>query len=200
MDSDEQRAGCRPLRDEPPTTTSPRVWRTACELTALTGGLCAVAEWGWQTPVLCGLALAMLGVAFGSVAWWGTHPVDAVWPVVLRALLAGMLTVAAVGLVTVLGVLGTLAVLALVVTNPLLRTWVGRVVPYREAAMWRGDLARVSDEALWQAWRRSDTMLGVARSAAVRVGLVRQREEYLDELIRRHPHVTAGWFTPRSGG
>lgn len=199
MDRDEQRAGCRPRRDGPRATTASRAWWTALELTALTGGLCAVAEWGWQTPLLCAIAVAVLGVAFGSVAWWGTHPLDAAGPVVMRACLGGMLTVAAVGLVAVLGVFGTLAALALVVTHPLLWDWIGRVVPFREVEMWQGDLSRVSDEALWRAWRRSGTLLGTARSAPVRAGLVQQREEYLDELIRRHPQVTTSWFTPGSG-
>jgi len=123
MDRDEQRAGCRPHRDTPRATTPSRAWWTALELTALTGCLCAVAQWGWQTPLLCGLAVAVLATAFGSVAWWGTHPLDAAWPVVAHACLGGMLTVAVVGLVTVFGVFGTLVALALVVTLSLVEEW-----------------------------------------------------------------------------
>lgn len=199
MDRDEQRAGCRPRGDGSPSDTGSRLWWSAVELTVVIGWLCAVVEWGWELPVLCGLTLSVLGVTVGAIAWWGSEPVDASRPIVRTAWLAGLMTVAVVGLVTVLGALGTLTVLVLAATHPRLWEWIARAVPYREGAMWEGDLSRVTDAELWQAWRRSGTRLGGASSVAVRAGVVRQREEYLDELIRRHPHVATTWFPPGSG-
>lgn len=55
-------------------------------------------------------------------------------------------------------------------------------------------LGLLDDEALCLAWRRSFVRLEAARSAAERLAVVEQRERYLDELQRRHPHGLAAWL------
>jgi hypothetical protein len=121
------------------------------------------------------------------------------FPQVARtARLADLLTVAAVSLVTVLGAVGTLVELVLAATHPLLLEWIGRVGPLLGLAKWQGDLSRVSDEALCRAWRRSGAVLAGAASVAVGAALVREREEYLDKLIRRHPHLPTTWYATGS--
>jgi hypothetical protein len=52
----------------------------------------------------------------------------------------------------------------------------------------------LDDGALCQAWRRSYVRLEVSRAAEVRLHVVRLRQLYLDELVRRHPAEVRHWL------
>jgi hypothetical protein len=56
------------------------------------------------------------------------------------------------------------------------------------------ELRNLDDEALCLAWRRSFLLLDGARSAAERLAVVEQRQQYLDELHRRSPKGLAAWL------
>jgi hypothetical protein len=52
----------------------------------------------------------------------------------------------------------------------------------------------LDDGALCQAWRRSYVRLQASRAAEVRLHVVRLRQLYLDELVRRHPAEVRRWL------
>jgi hypothetical protein len=55
-------------------------------------------------------------------------------------------------------------------------------------------LHALDDGALCQAWRRSYVRLEASRAADVRLEVVRLRQVYLDELVRRHPAEVRQWL------
>jgi len=57
-----------------------------------------------------------------------------------------------------------------------------------------GDLGRLSDEALCQAWRRSFIALERTASVAGRSRVVAQRQRLLEELEHRHPVELQAWY------
>ncbi len=202
MGMDNQRAGCRPSRERAPAAPSrlwTRCWSAMVAVTVLVGWLCAVGEWGWQPPVSCALGLGSMVLMVGVVAWWGTDLFAAVGAALGAAVLAGPLTVAAVGVVSALGALGTVTVLTLALSHPVLVSRAGPALSRWRAGALDADASRLTDEALWQAWRRSHVQLTGTSSVAVRAGLVQQREEYLDELLRRHPHAVTSWSASGPG-
>jgi len=52
----------------------------------------------------------------------------------------------------------------------------------------------LDDDALCQAWRRSYVRLEASRAADARLEVVRLRQLYLDELVRRHPAQVRHWL------
>jgi hypothetical protein len=52
----------------------------------------------------------------------------------------------------------------------------------------------LDDRALCEAWRRSYVRLDASRAAAARLEVVRLRQAYLDELVRRHPAEVQHWL------
>jgi hypothetical protein len=56
-----------------------------------------------------------------------------------------------------------------------------------------GDMPALDDPGLCDAWRRSYVRLERSRGAA-RLAVVRLRELYLDELVRRHPAEVRQWL------
>jgi hypothetical protein len=52
----------------------------------------------------------------------------------------------------------------------------------------------LDDGALCQAWRRSYVRLEASRAADARLEVVRLRQVYLDELVRRHPAEVRHWL------
>jgi hypothetical protein len=52
----------------------------------------------------------------------------------------------------------------------------------------------LDDHALCQAWRRSYVRLEASRVAEARLEVVRLRQAYLDELVRRHPAQVRHWL------
>ena len=52
----------------------------------------------------------------------------------------------------------------------------------------------LDDGALCQAWRRSYVRLEASRAAEARLEVVRLRQVYLDELVRRHPAEVRQWL------
>jgi len=52
----------------------------------------------------------------------------------------------------------------------------------------------LDDDALCQAWRRSYVRLEASRGADSRLDVVRLRQLYLDELVRRHPAEVRLWL------
>ena len=55
-------------------------------------------------------------------------------------------------------------------------------------------VARLDDHALCEAWRRSYVRLEACSTNAARSEVVRRRQVYLDELIRRHPVEARRWL------
>jgi hypothetical protein len=56
-----------------------------------------------------------------------------------------------------------------------------------------GDMPELDDPGLCEAWRRSYVRLERSRGAA-RLAVVRLRQLYLDELVRRHPAEVRQWL------
>lgn len=57
------------------------------------------------------------------------------------------------------------------------------------------EAARLTDEELCLAWRRSFRCLERARTTIAAQDVVRLRQVYLDELARRHPSGVRAWFS-----
>jgi len=57
----------------------------------------------------------------------------------------------------------------------------------------------LDDDALCQAWRRSYVRLEASRGADSRLDVVRLRQLYLDELVRRHPAEVRLWLASGRG-
>ena len=185
-------------------------------LATTTGLLCAIASWG-LAAVLIGVVVVTLATAVVVSSAWGADGRPAVARIVRVTFAAGLMTPAAVGLIAVFAFAGVLLVLILVATTPGLialikarrdvkgdpaaaqpgpETW--RVPttspaddPANEPAR---ELGSLDDAALCLAWRRSFRLLETASSAAERVSIVEQRQQYLDELNRRSPEGLAAWL------
>ena len=56
-------------------------------------------------------------------------------------------------------------------------------------------VAALDDQALCQAWRRSFVRLESSRVVDARLEVVRMRQLYLDELVRRHPTQVRHWLS-----
>lgn len=139
-------------------------------------------------------------------------------------LAAGLLVPAAIGLMAAFGFAGVLIVLVLACTSPAIISRArGRWLPVKDrppeqakpvrarrarpavneplpepvaeaAAEPAPPLAVMDDAALCLAWRRSFVLLQAARTAAERLAVVEQRQQYLDELHRRSPGGFAAWL------
>jgi hypothetical protein len=191
-------------------------------LAVAVGFLCAIAEWGWPGPV-AGAASVALVVAVVVAPFKVDDGLDAVPGIARAAVAAGLVLPAVAGLVAVLGLAGLLVFLVLGVTMPGLAALLrggwrlaahppgtrppGRVPPAALASTPANRTAReeraprtphaltsMDDDALCLAWRRSFHLLEVARSAGDRLQVVKQRQEYLDELHRRSPQGLATWL------
>jgi hypothetical protein len=70
---------------------------------------------------------------------------------------------------------------------------VGRLVALADMPSADGVLD-LDDHALCDVWRRSYVRLGASRAAETRLEVVRLRQVYLDELVRRHPAEVRHWL------
>lgn len=191
--------------------------RTYCVYLATTAGLfCAIASWGLGGIVLSVVILATATAILASSVW-GADGRSAVPGIIRVSLGTGLITPAAVGLIAIFKFAGVLMVLVLAATTPRLVSLVKarrqaqgdhRVTP-PEPATPRGpatslaggpaadparELGSLGDAALCWAWRRSFRLLEAATSAAERLSVVEQRQQYLDELTRRSPEGVAAWL------
>jgi hypothetical protein len=198
-----------------------RAWRWSSRLTVTVGLLCAVAHGGWAAPLAEVLVFAFCAgsVAAGILAAEGLSAA----PKVARiALWTGATVTAVGGLFAVFGVAGLFPLLVLVALSPAIRFCVDNrwftamdvaepmmanpAAPVRafsegiavrnidEASPLPQDLDALDDAALCLAWRRSFTKLEAARTVPEHIGLVAQRQLYLDEMQRRCPRGVAAWL------
>lgn len=182
-------------------TRGGRTWSTALYACVCIGCIGALIEWGWQPPLLCALAFATLCGGARVLAPAASDLVGAVMDVARFATLAGLTSVAVMGLVATFGALGTLVVLSLGCTHPAVLAWVRhmlheahRVISDGSAFDVAADLSGETDQALSQAWQRSVLALTTAQSATARLRVVQQREAYLNEFSRRYPTAIEAWL------
>jgi hypothetical protein len=172
-----------------------------------TGVCCTVVLWGWLGPVSAIVVIAMLS----ALAVWSLAP-DSQDPslraVVRVGLLSGARVVAAVGLVVAFGLSGAVLVVVAVATCPLVRARLGwtrdrPASPAPDVASEAHDEesplpghtpASLDDVALCQAWRRSFLLLQRTSRIDGLLAVASLRQEYLDELARRHPAGIDRWL------
>jgi hypothetical protein len=195
-------------------------WRWGSHLTVTVGLLCAVAHGGWAAPLAEVLVFAFCAgsVAAGILAADGLSAVPKVTRI---ALWTGAMVTAVGGLFAVFGVAAILPLLALVAISPAVRFCVDHrwftamditapmvadpFTPVRtssegvatrklDTTSLPEDLDTLDDAALCLAWRRSFPLLEAARTVPEHIGLVVQRQLYLDEMQRRCPSGVAAWL------
>ena len=190
-----------------------RAW---CLYLATTIGLfCLMGRWGLGGAVT-GVVVALTAGAVTALAIWGVEGRREVRRIARVTLATGLMAPAAVGLIGVFNVAGVLVVLALAATTPALTSRIPRrqaagdsPVDQPEPAARRApetsladgpaaapasELSSLGNEALCLAWRRSFRLLEAAASAAERLAVVEQRQQYLDEFQRRCPDGLAAWL------
>jgi hypothetical protein len=185
-------------------------------LVTTAGLLCAITSWSLRGVVISVVVVATATTVIATSAWGGNGR-SAVRRIVRVTLAAGLIAPAVVGLIAVFKFAGVLVVLILAATTPAVTSLVQarrhaqgdppvaqpESATHRDPATSLGDdpvplLARelrsLDDEALCLAWRRSFRLLEASRSAAERLSVVEQRQQYLDELHRRSPQGLAAWL------
>ncbi|NIK59254.1 hypothetical protein [Kribbella shirazensis] len=196
-----------------------RTVRSWCVYLATTAGLvCAWANWGLG-GVIVSVAIFATATAVVATSVWGGDGRSALRRIARFTLAGGLIGPAAAGLIAVFTFAGVLVVLILAATTPALTSLVlarrqhARAddphVAQPESATPRDpvisladgpvlipepELRSLDDEALCLAWRRSFSVLAASRSAAERLSVVEQRQQYLDELQRRSPEGVAAWL------
>lgn len=199
-----------------------RAWRWGSRLTVVVGLLCAVARWGWATPLAEVLVFAFCAglIAAGILAGDG---LSAARRVTRIAIWTGAMVTAVGGLIAVLGVTAVVLLVGLVAVSPAIRLCIDHRwfmaatasesatadpptpprTPLPQATVERRiveepplprDLGSLDDAALCLAWRRSFPLLEAARTVPDRTRLVAQRQLYLDEMQRRCPSGVAAWL------
>lgn len=179
-----------------------RAWSTALYACICIGCISALFEWGWEAPVLCALAFGTLVGGARALTTAAPTLALAVMDVARVATLAGLTSVAVVGLVEAFGALGTLVVLSLCCTHPVVLAWAGHVLRQARGIISEGsvgfadeaDLSSATDEVLSEAWRRSLLALTSAQSPNARLRAVQEREAYLNEFSRRYPTAIDAWL------
>jgi len=191
--------------------------RSWCVYLATTAGLlCGIASWGLGAVVISVVVAATTAAVVASSVW-GADGWPAVPRIVRVTLATALITPAAVGLIAVFKFAGVLLVLTLAATTPALTSLVharrhaqsdppvaqpdSATPRVRATSLADGpaaaparELRFLDDEALCLAWRRSFRLLEVAPSAAERLSVVEQRQQYLDELNRRSPEGLTAWL------
>ena len=201
------------------TGTYAGIWTWLVSMSATAGLICVYALWGWQ-GVLTGAVLASTVSLFAGAAVWIGDGRGTALRGGLRALAAGLLVTASIGLVAVFGIAGVCVVLLLAGFTPGLTSLVRRQwpphppAPAPAGARGRGhlsppgaasvagdqaaqpgrELRGIDDRTLCRGWRDSFALLNDARSMEDRLSVVQLRERYLDELDRRSPRGLAAWF------
>lgn len=220
-DDGPEREGFRPVSR---ASNRGRAWWWCASLATTFGLLCSLVEWGWQGSVTGIVSIGVFAGTIATAAWVGDG-LRALRRILRLSVVAALTGTAAAGLVAVFELTGLVVVLVLVGTSPAVRMlfralrWpsaetapvVPRVAPPTNLASscveiapegWStsptGDLSLLDDDALCLAWRRSFLLLQGTRSAADRLVIVEQRQQYLDELHRRSPEGLTTWLT--SGG
>jgi hypothetical protein len=198
-----------------------RLVRSCClYLATATGLLCMIAQWGLAAAVTCAVLGALSGAAVASAFWSRDDGPSEVRRIARVTLAAGLAGPAVIGLVAAFKLTGVLIVVILAGTTPALTSLVRarwfapedrprsqqagpkvqgpeqEQAPHavRPVARPMPELRNLDDEALCLAWRRSFLLLDGARSAAERLAVVEQRQQYLDELHRRSPKGLAAWL------
>jgi hypothetical protein len=193
--------------------------RSCCVYLATTTGLlCVIANWGLRGAIVSVVLVAAAAAPVASAVWAGDGR-RAVPRIARVALAAGLIAPAIIGLIAVFKFAGVLIVLILAATTPALTSLLqarrrtkedpsavqpestAPRVPATAGQLASGlaagparDLRSLDDEALCLAWRRSFVLLEAARSAAERLSVVEQRQQYLDELHQRSPEGLAAWL------
>lgn len=189
------------------------VWRLVAEITTALGLACCVAEWGLWRPVAIWIAVVVT-VASVVLALVGTNARASA----RVGITCGLVTMACAGLVAAFGWSGAVVALVVAVTSPVVRiglqaqrmasamrsqagstdtTASGAPVSTLSAVagMPSADgVLRLDDPALCEVWRRSYVRLQGSQATDARLEVVRLRQQYLDELVRRHPAEVRQWF------
>jgi hypothetical protein len=185
-----------------------QLWRSIARATMVVGLVCAVAVWGFWSPVA--IVIGIFVPVFLVSALLERGP----WPSIRTGVRIASALVAYGGLLAVSEWSGAMLLLGLLVTSPLARIALttGRLAAVVEDEMPLDgeprDVAPVpavdmapaervpglDDEALCEAWRRSYVRLESCATADARHEVVRLRQVYLDELVSRHPSGTRRWL------
>jgi hypothetical protein len=190
------------------------LWAELAAVYCVVGAFGSAAAMGWSsTAVLFGCAAAMGFLSAMTYAMVEPYPYgEWVW----TGLVAGSLTLGALGTCCLVGPMGLLGILALGGTAPwTLRrlrqlvisppTWsdvVRLLDPDAEAGEHRPEPrtvtrptpATMTDQELCVAWRRSFVQLERARTSAEALPVVQLRARCLEELERRHPRAVRAWL------
>ncbi len=195
------------------TSNGHRLWRSCARLVVVVGVVCATDAWGWQLALAGAISSGFVCVI---VALPFTESTLAAMRVLYgRGALAGIVLVAASGLLVVGGLAGAVLVLMLAGSSPLVRDFlrarwptvfattarepsdepVPDVLPEPTDLSWKkDDLSELDDSSLCLAWRHTFVALQASRSPRHRLHVVRQREAILDELQRRCPAGFDAWL------
>ncbi|HET8560758.1 MAG TPA: hypothetical protein VFL69_09595 [Marmoricola sp.] len=186
------------------------LWRQLGAVYAVAGLFGGASAIGWaSTLVLFACAAAMGFLAALTYAMAEPRPV---WSWVWTGMVAGALTIGALGTTCVFGPAGLGVLLlyglfapwtlrhvrSLLASPPSMREVARYFDPGAEAQPHREPApalpTAMTDRELCATWRRSFGQLQRARSAEVKLQVVRLRAECLDELTRRHPREVRAWL------
>jgi hypothetical protein len=191
-----------------------RWWRAAFWTFVLTGGFCGSMVWGWSSLLAAALGLGTIGVLVGTVicgplGWRGIPHI------ISSGVVTGLGISAAAGLLATSPPLGAVVLLALVATHPAtgfsLKLLLAQGAPSgtgSEAVPEDGEPTRpmvvadltaapletVDDATLCDVWCQSYLTLCTAENRADAAVIAADRQEYLDEMVRRNPAGMAAWF------
>ena len=187
------------------------LWRQLGAVYAVAGLFGSAATIGWGSTVVLLACVAAMGF-LGALTYAMAEPLP-FWSWVWVGMVAGGLTIGALGTTCVVGPVG-IGVLALF---GLLSPWTLRhartlltspprvrdVVRYLDPSADEGEPVveaapllpgAMTDGELCTTWRRSFGQLQRARSVEVKLQVVNLRAACLDELIRRHPREVHAWM------
>ena len=195
-------------------------WWVWCLVLIALGVACTLSRWG--ASMLIGLIVtATLCVTLVAAVVGQDQARNGVSRNLKTAMTVGLAVTAVPGLVAVLGVVGLILLLLTAGTAPVLTAWAMKqwkvamgsadarqpdpsTTHRQESYLHRGgdveripapqELEMLEDAELCLAWRRSFLLLERSTCVIELMSIVKQRQEYLDELQRRSPQGIAAWL------
>jgi hypothetical protein len=189
-------------------------WRIAFWVFVLIGVFCGSSVWGWSSVLAAALGLGTIGVLVGTVIW---GPLG--WAGVPRIASSGVVTglgiSAAAGLLAASPGPGALVLVALLAAHPAMAFCIRLVlephssprpskestrvaepvtVPDHHVDVMAAPLEAVDDATLCEVWCQSYLRLCTAKSRDDAAVIAADRQDYLDEMVRRNPTGMAAWF------
>jgi hypothetical protein len=207
-----QQEHCRPDTVAPPRPLVLTAWASTWSLIAALGVGLAILAWGPRTTMVTLAVLGGLGFMMQTMAQTDRPVVRVDWELrTCRALFSAASVVAFVVLCQGVPEVAVPLLAVAVLTHPrvLRLMWGPRgaglpasdplgSAPADESVQPLPGLteaARLTDEELCLAWRRSFLGLERARTTMAVQDIVRLRQVYLDELARRHPSGIRAWLS-----